>query len=152
MLQDSLTSTSQQQANCNCILHIVSSGLSVVVAVSFFIYLLSFFLLERFELDFAGTVTVGIFSVTWACLIIATTFELLGMQRKIRQFQENNNDSRLKFSERLRNYCRLNIVFGLVLCTLQVLAYNINIWFKDEIVATCINGVSDISCLGVAYG
>ena len=53
------------------------------MALSFFTYLLSFFLLERFGLDSAGGVTVGIFAFTWACLIVATTKEMLGTRNQV---------------------------------------------------------------------
>ena len=130
-----------------------------MVAVSFFIYLVSFFLLERFQLKFAGAVTVGIFSFTWTCLIVLTTKVLKRIQGTLdakaeegRRGKSSSTIAKRKFREKLQKYCRLNVVFGLSLCLFQVLSYSINIWITEDIPAALINIGFDVSCLGVAYG
>ena len=57
-----------------------------------------------------------------------------------------------KFARRMRNYCVVNIIFGVMLCVFQMLAYMINTWFQDEFSATLINLAFDISCFGVSFG
>ena len=99
----------------------------------------------------AGGATVGIFSVTWATLILGTTYELTVTSRQVIS-KEKSDPGRQRFGRRIKNYCAINIVFGLLLCVCQVLAYNINIWFEDESTATLINVTFDVSCLGIAYG
>ena len=143
------------------ITRIIYSQLSVVVALSFFIYLVSFFLLERFQLKFAGGVTVGIFSITWTCLI-ALTSKVMNRIRFGLQHPSGSKDNgsgsksssgvaKRKFREKLEKYCTLNAVFGLSLCIFQVLSYSINNWITDEIPAALINIGFDVSCWGVAY-
>ena len=115
-------------------------------------YLLSFFLLDvNVEFTSAGAVTVGIFSVTWTCLIIGTSYELSNTSRQVVS-KEKLDPARQRFSRRIRNYCVINIVFGMLLCVFQVLAFMIDTWFKDEMSAILINAVFDLSILGVSYG
>ena len=137
---------------------------------------MAFFLLERFELDYAGGVTVGVFSVTWIGLIQLTNMEMKNISRSLSNSKGSNNglkssqvksktkgggsskstpmplSSREKFAIRLKRYAKINTFFGSLLCVFQVLSYNINTWFTDDLSAAGMNLGFDISCIGVAYG
>ena len=129
------------------------------MAFSFFIYLRAFFILERFELQNAGGVTVGVFAVTWAGLIVLTNKEMQIIQRGLASKLRNDgvksktiDDAKEKFRQKLRTYCVVNGIFGTSLCIFQVLSYSINVLITEDIPAAAINIGFDVSCLGVAYG
>ena len=139
---------------CHCTWN---SSLAAVVVFSFFVYLMAFFILERFKLKNAGAVTVAIFAITWAGLIALTTKEMKSMQRNLksnkgRSSMVTSDNGKEKFRQKLRIYCRINGIFGTLLCIFQILCYSINVWITDDIPATIINIGFDLSCLGVAYG
>ena len=127
------------------------STLAVVVVMSFVTYLMSFFLLERFGLNYAGGVTVSVFAFTWSCLIVMTTREMQTIRSKIGvKAAATPQSSNLK--SRLLRYCQVNVFFGSMLCVFHVLRYMINSWFTDDISASLVNIGFDTACLGVASG
>ena len=129
---------------------------------------MAFFLLERFELDYAGGVTVGVFSVTWIGLIQLTNMEMKSVSKSLtgNSAAGSSRDargpsgrrstaavsSRQNFARRLKRYAQVNTLFGTLLCIFQVLSFNINTLFKDDISSAAMNLGFDVSCFGVAYG
>ena len=83
-------------------------------------------------------------------MILGTTYELMVTSTQI--VRKGKDDAgRQRFGRRIRNYCVVNVIFGLLLCVFQVLTFMINEWFKDEFSATLVNIGFDLSCLGVSY-
>ena len=123
--------------------------LSIVVGTSFLLYLVCYFILRRFNLNYAENVTYFIFSMVWFGMLIFQTKELLGFRRQLLKFFKDDVDAQ-QVNMHLFNYCRMNILFGLGLCVTQVLTYFIDVIFNDEISASVVNICFDITCIGTA--
>ena len=123
--------------------------LSIVVGTSFLLYLVCYFILQRFSLNYAENVTYFIFSMVWFGMLIFQTKELLGFRRQLLKFFKDDVDAQ-QVNMHLFNYCRMNILLGLGLCVTQVLTYFIDVIFNDEISASMVNICFDITCIGTA--
>ena len=136
---------------------VLCSAMFSLAGVSFLACLLSFFLVQASELGFVRVLTLGIRLL----LITATASELKNMRGRIDAHDDGAADpdpptaKPAKFDRpqprRLNHYCQMNIIFGLMTCVFQILAFMINDWFKDDVSAAITNLGFDVSFLGLSY-
>ena len=126
--------------------------LGIVVTLSFFFYLLTFFIFQRVGWEEAVDRVSGfLFSLLWFILIMNTTHNLVFIRKQLNTFFKTDGAAQ-KVSKHLLGYCEISFCFGIPLCIFQALSFWINHWFVDDISATIVNYAYDISCLGSVMG
>ena len=84
-------------------------------------------------------------------LIITVTKGLIRINKKLKKFF-SNDEAAMTVATHLATYAKVNFVFGIPACILQVCTYLINIWIEEDFLAAAVSLAYDLSCLGVATG